>query len=148
MRLVPVIAVFCLAGCSPLWDYSNRSPTEEEADFVRTVANYKKLAAERVKQLTYAGGLLSPSISPLRKAHSVAFADWMACVQGEAEGQHRMFAVFYRDQKVADLRLAVVIDRCEAEPFESLAPAAATTRDPGSAGPGPHPDIVPTRSKS
>lgn len=120
MRLVLVIAVFCLAGCTPLWDYSTRSPTEEEADFVRTVANYKKLAAQGISGLTYPGGLLSPSISPLRKSHSVAFADWMACIQGEGQGQHRMFAIFYRDQKIADLRLAVVIDRCDDEPFEHL----------------------------
>jgi hypothetical protein len=120
MRLVGVIAVLCLAGCSPLWDYSARSPTDEEADFVRTVASYKKLAAERVSKLAYPGGLIAPTISPLRKSHSVAFADWMACVQGEGEGQRRMFAIFYRDQKIADLRLAVVIDRCDGEPFEHL----------------------------
>jgi hypothetical protein len=134
MRHMFVMAVVCLAGCSPLWDYSSRSPTDEEADFVRTVASYKKLAAERVSTLTYAGGLQSPSISPLRKSHSVAFADWMACVQGEGEGQLRMLAIFYRDQKVSDFRLAVVIDRCEGEPFELL-PAAAS-RDAGSAAPG------------
>jgi hypothetical protein len=122
MRHVLVMAVICLclAGCSPLWDYSPRSPTDEEADFTRTVSNYKKLATQAVRTLTYPGGLLSPSISPLRKSHSVAFADWMACVQGQGEGQPRMFAIFYRDQRVANFRLAVVIDRCEGEPFENL----------------------------
>jgi hypothetical protein len=44
----------------------------------------------------------------------------MACVQGDGEGQRRMFAIFYREQKVADLRLAVVIDRCDGETFERL----------------------------
>jgi len=124
MRLVLVMAVFCgvfsLAGCSPLWDYSPRSPVEEEADFVRTLSSYKQLAAERVSKLAYPGGLLAPAISPLRKSHTVAFADWMACVQGDGEGQRRMFAIFYREQKVADLRLAVVIDRCDGETFERL----------------------------
>src|SRR5262249_1181655 len=98
----------------------SRSPTDEEADFVRTVSTYKKLAAQTVSTLAYAGGLQSPTISPLRKSHAVVFADWMACVQGEGDGQHRRFAIFYRDQKIADLRLAVVIDRCDDEPFERL----------------------------
>jgi hypothetical protein len=120
MRWALVIAALCLAGCSSLWDYSARSPLEEEADFLRTNASYKKLAAERLKELSYSGGLVGLTISPLRKAHSVAFADWMACIQGDAEGHHRMFAIFYRDQKVADLRLAVVIDSCDSEPFEKL----------------------------
>jgi len=121
MRVTLVIAVMIsVAGCSPLWDYSPRSPLEEEADYVRTLATYKQLATEQVKRLAITGGLVSPAISPLRKAHTVAFADWMACIQGEGEGQHRMFAIFYRDRKVTDVRAAVVIDGCNLEKFEQL----------------------------
>lgn len=120
MRWAFAIAVLCVAGCSPLWDYSPRSPLEEEADYARTVSSYKQLAAARLSELKYSGGLLSPTISALRKSHSVAFADWMACIQGEGDGQRRMFAIFYRDRKVADFRLAVVIDACEQESFERL----------------------------
>lgn len=120
MRAAVGIFAVCLAGCSPLWDYSPRTPIEEEADYIRTRSSYKELASARLKDLKYPGGLTAPTISPLRKSHSVAFADWMACVQGEGEGQRRMFAVFYRDGKVADLRHAVVIDGCEEEPFERL----------------------------
>jgi hypothetical protein len=120
MRLAPVIAVVCLAGCSPLWDYSPRSATEEEADYVRTRSSYKQLATARLSELKYSGGLVAPAISPLRKSHTVAFADWMACIQGDGEGRRRTFAIFYRDRKVADLRLAVVIDGCDMEPFEQL----------------------------
>src|SRR5262245_27902604 len=90
LRLVSAMAVVCLAGCSPLWDYSPRSPIDEEADFVRTAATYKKLALERVSALAIPGGLTGTTISPLRKSHAVAFADWMACVQGQGEGQRRV----------------------------------------------------------
>jgi hypothetical protein len=120
MRAVLGVALFCLVGCSPLWDYSLRSATEEEADFARTRSSYKKLAAARLSELKYTGGLRAAEISPLRKSHAVAFADWMACVQGEGDGQHRIFAIFYRETKVADIRLAVVIDGCDTEPFEKL----------------------------
>lgn len=120
MRTAVAIVAAVLAGCSPLWDYSPRTPTEEEDDYIRTRANYKQLAAARLKDLKYSGGLVAPAISPLRKSHSVAFADWMACVQGDGEGQRRMFAVFYRGQKIADLRQAVVIDGCDAESFERM----------------------------
>jgi len=129
MRGAGLLVAACLAGCSPLWDYSPRSPSEDEADYIRTRASYKDLASARLKQLNYSGGLQAPVISPLRKSHSVAFADWMACVQGEGEGQRRMFAVFYRDRKVADFRHAVVIDGCEAEPFERLDPGLAPAAD-------------------
>lgn len=122
MRAAMLIVAVCLAGCSPLWDYSPRSPSEDEADYLRTRASYKDLASARLKELTYSGGLQAPVISPLRKSHSVAFADWMACVQGDGEGQRRTFAVFYRDRKIAEFRHAVVIDGCEAEPFERLDP--------------------------
>jgi hypothetical protein len=122
LRLVLVMAVVCLAGCSPLWDYSPRSPIDEEADFVRTAATYKKLAIEHVSKLAVPGGIVDASISPLRKSHAVAFADWMACVEGQSQGdgQRRMYALFYRAQKVADIRAAVVIDRCDGETFEKL----------------------------
>jgi hypothetical protein len=123
MRLFLAIAVMALsgmalAGCSALWDYSPRTPLEEEADYMWTRSSYKQLATARLKDLKYSGGFTASAISPLRKSHSVAFADWMACVQGEGEGHRRTFAIFYRERKVADLRLAVVIDGCDGENFE------------------------------
>lgn len=125
MRLFRAIAVLALAGltlagCSALWDYSPRAPLEEEADYMRTLSAYKALATARLKDLKYSGGFAASAISPLRKSHSVAFADWMACVQGEGEGQRRTYAIFFRERQVADLRQAVVIDGCEAEKFEKF----------------------------
>jgi hypothetical protein len=124
MRAAIVIAAFLIAlsmgGCASLWDYSPRAPAEDDADYQRTRSSYKLLASARVKELKYTGGLVAPTVSPLRKSHTVAFADWMACVQGEEEGHRRIFAVFYRDRKIADFRHAVVIDGCESETYERL----------------------------
>ena len=106
-----------------MWDYSPRTQAEDDADYQRTRSSYKQLASARVKELKVPGGLIAPTISPLRKSHTVAFADWMACVQGEETGLRRTFAVFYRDSKIADIRRAVVIDQCEAEPYERLEPS-------------------------
>jgi len=128
MRAVIVTTVFLIAlsagGCASLWDYSPRTQAQDDADYQRTHSSYKQLASGRVKQLKYSGGLVAPTISPLRKSHTVAFADWMACVRGEEEGNRRTFAVFYRDRAIADFRHAVVIDGCEAEPYERLEPDA------------------------
>ncbi len=129
MRAAAVIIAVGLAGCAPLWDYSPRTPSEDEADYLRTRTNYRELAAVRVKELKYAGGLEAPAISPLRKSHSVAFADWMACVKGDGNGRRQVFAVFYRDRKIADFRHAVVIDGCDAEPFAPLGPDTLPGRD-------------------
>src|SRR4029453_12738623 len=96
MRAAILILAAFAAGCAPLWDYSARTPLEDEADYQRTRSNYKQLATARVKKLKYPGGWATPTIPPLRKSHSVAFAGWMGCVQGEGEGHHRTFAVFYR----------------------------------------------------
>jgi hypothetical protein len=109
-----------LGGCASLWDYSPRTAAEDDADFQRTRSSYKLLASARVKELRYPGGLVALTVSPLRKSHTVAFADWMACVRGEEAGQRRIFAVFYRDRKIADFRHAVVIDGCDTEPYERL----------------------------
>ncbi len=135
MRAAIVTTALLLAlsvgGCTSLWDYSPRTQAEDDADYQRTHSSYKQLASARVKQLKYPGGLAAPTISPLRKSHTVAFADWMACVQGEEAGLRRTFAVFYRDRKIADFRHAVVIDGCEAEPYEGL--------EPGTGSPTPAP---------
>ena len=48
------------------------------------------------------------------------------CLQGEEAGLRRTFAVFYRDRKIADFRHAVVIDGCEAEPYEGLEPSTGS----------------------
>jgi hypothetical protein len=115
-----LLIALSLGGCTSLWDYSPRTPAEDDADYQRTRSSYKLLASARVKDLKYPGGLVALTVSPLRKSHTVAFADWMACVQGEEEGHRRIFAVFYRDRKIADFRHAVVIDGCDAEPYERL----------------------------
>jgi hypothetical protein len=126
MRAAIVITALLIAlsasGCASLWDYSPRTPAEDDADYQRTHSSYKQLASTHVKQLKYPGGLATPTISPLRKSHTVAFADWMACVQGEEAGHRRTFAVFYRDRKIADFRHSVVIDGCEGERYERLEP--------------------------
>jgi hypothetical protein len=119
-----LLIVLSLGGCASLWDYSPRTQAEDDADYQRTHSNYKQLASARVKELKVPGGLVAPTISPLRKSHTVAFADWMACVQGEETGLRRTYAVFYRDSKIADIRHAVVIDQCEAERYERLEPNA------------------------
>jgi hypothetical protein len=121
-----LLLALSVGGCASLWDYSPRTPAEDDADYQRTRSSYRQLASTRVKELKYPGGLAAPTISPLRKSHTVAFADWMACVQGEEEGHRRTFAVFYRDRKIADFRHAVVIDGCEAEPYERLEPDTAS----------------------
>jgi hypothetical protein len=117
-----LLIALSVGGCASLWDYSPRTQAENDADYERTHLNYKQLASARVKELKISGGLGAPTISPLRKSHTVAFADWMACVQGEEAGLRRTFAVFYRDRKIADFRHAVVIDGCEGEPYERLEP--------------------------
>jgi hypothetical protein len=126
MRAAVVTTAFLIAlslgGCASLWDYSPRTQAEDDADYRRTQSSYKQLASTHLKQLKYPGGLAAPTISPLRKSHTVAFADWMACVQGEEAGHRRTFAVFYRDRKIADFRHAVVIDGCETERYERLEP--------------------------
>jgi hypothetical protein len=122
ITIVAVLTALSASGCASLWDYSPRTQAEDDADYQRTHSGYKQLASTHVKQLKYSGGLAAPAISPLRKSHTVAFADWMACVQGEEAGRRRTFAVFYRDRKIADFRHAVVIDGCEAEPYERLEP--------------------------
>jgi len=121
-----LLIALSVGGCASLWDYSPRTQAEDDADYQRTHSSYKQLASARVKQLKYPGGLAAPTISPLRKSHTVAFADWMACVQGEEAGLRRTFAVFYRDRAIADFRHAVVIDGCEAEPYEGLEPSTGS----------------------
>jgi hypothetical protein len=122
-----LLIALSLGGCASLWDYSPRTPAEDDADYQRTRSSYKLLASARVKELKYPGGLVAPTVSPLRKAHTIAFADWMACVQGEEEGHRRVFAVFYRDRKITDFRHAVVIDGCDAEPYERLESESPST---------------------
>jgi hypothetical protein len=122
ITIVAVLIALSVGGCASLWDYSPRTQAEDDADYQRTHSSYKQLASTHVKQLKYPGGLAAPTISPLRKSHTVAFADWMACVRGEEAGLRRTFAVFYRDRKIADFRHSVVIDRCEAERYERLEP--------------------------
>ena len=54
------------AGCAPLWDYSPRTPLEEEADYHRTLMGYKQLALARVKELNYQPNWVARSLAARR----------------------------------------------------------------------------------
>ena len=50
MRAAILILATFTAGCASLWDYSPRTPLEDEADYQRTHSSYKQLATARVKE--------------------------------------------------------------------------------------------------
>jgi hypothetical protein len=74
-----------------------RAPIEEEADYVRTLSNYKQLALAQVGQPASWG---PPGRSPCSPIGGVGRTGWPASM-GDGDGQRRLFD-FLPDRKVTD----------------------------------------------
>jgi len=83
--------------------------------------DYRKLVAEKIPDFfakpVYVGGL---EISPLRREEHYLAADWSACLKAYLDGRTRLFAVYFRDDKIVEMSGAVQIDACKKETFEPL----------------------------
>ena len=64
----------------------------------------------------------SPELSRLRPAHPNTLAEWMFCLRSDADDLPRDYALFLRNNALLNYRLAVQIDGCAREKYESLPP--------------------------
>jgi hypothetical protein len=83
--------------------------------------DYRKLVAEKLPDFfpktVYVGGV---EISPLRREEHFFAADWSACLKAYLDGRTRLFAVYFRDDKIVEMGGAVQVDACRKETFEPL----------------------------
>ena len=63
-------------------------------------------------------------VSDLRPATAYAGADWIACLMTDAARKPRKWAIYIQEEKIVHVREALVVDRCNAEVYSPLTPAA------------------------
>jgi hypothetical protein len=92
--------------------------------------NYRKLVLDALPTLFPGGGveLGEVRLSPLQETDIRAGADWIACLETDARGQPRLWAIFFRGDKLVHWRGALPPDRCEGRSFSVLKPAARKRR--------------------
>jgi hypothetical protein len=94
-------------------------------------ADYQQLVARDLAAMKDRAGMGPLEISPLRRTRLAQPGDWMACVRTTVQERPTYLAVFMREGRVLDRRVAVVIDECGQEHFQPLSehrpPSADTT---------------------
>jgi hypothetical protein len=92
--------------------------------------NYRKLVLDTLPTLFPGGGveLGEVRLSPLQETDIRAGADWIACLETDARGKPRLWALFFRGDKLVHWRGALPPDRCEGQSFSVLKPAARKRR--------------------
>jgi hypothetical protein len=92
--------------------------------------NYRKLVLEKLPTFFPGGGveLGEVRLSPLVETDVRAGADWIACLETDAKGKPRLWALFFREDKLVHWRGALPPDRCERQSFSVLKPAARKRR--------------------
>jgi hypothetical protein len=115
MRLFPAFAGLFLAGCSLGADPGAMA----QLDTVNT-PNIAALAAKI--QGTFQAVKLTgyPRVSQVRRAPVSALGDWIVCLRSDAEADPRTYALLIQNNEIVDDRLALSIDGCANERFESL----------------------------
>jgi hypothetical protein len=115
-RYIGVAALVALTGCSSTFFEGLQSPAGSDQE----PANYQSLVAKDLAALkSPVGGY---EISSVRKTRLAQPGDWVVCVKTTGEERPTFFAVFLRDGRVIERRLAVVVDECAQEQFLPLPP--------------------------
>jgi hypothetical protein len=112
-RFALMLAALAVAGCTAS-GIGALSPLPPNPPDIVVVT---KAAVEIFTKLKLPG---SAEISRLRPAHPSSLADWMFCMRSSADDIPRTYALFVRDSKISNYRLAVQIDECARETFESV----------------------------
>jgi hypothetical protein len=103
---------FAAGGCSTLMPERGEPIPPQD---------YRRLVAGKIPEVfaktVFVGGV---EISPLRREEHYFAADWSACVKAYLDGRTRLFAVYFRDDKIVEMSGAVLIDKCKIETFEPL----------------------------
>jgi hypothetical protein len=104
-----------LASCSTFDGGSARFPLPPDPPNMAVVS---KAAIGVFATLKLPG---SPELTALRPAHPSTLADWMMCLRSDADDIPREYALFVRNNAIVNYRLAVQLDGCAREKFESIA---------------------------
>jgi hypothetical protein len=114
------VAVVVLGGCSSTFFFPPENPMALDAG----PADYQALVAKDLAKLGNRAAMGPLEISRLRQTRLAQPGDWMVCVRTTIEERPTYIAVFMRDGRVIDRRLAVLVDECAQEQFQPLAAEA------------------------
>jgi hypothetical protein len=64
----------------------------------------------------------APEASPVRATHDSQWGDWMFCVKSSAADQQLKYAVLIGHDAILEVRSSVLIDGCDKETYQPLAP--------------------------
>ena len=111
-------ALALLSGCS-----ASLLPPDLPTPLEAGPGDYQAVVAKDVGTLANRATLGPLEISALRRTRLTQPGDWVACVRAVTEERPTYFAVFIRDGRVIDRRLAVLVDECGQEQYQPLAEA-------------------------
>ena len=114
-RALLVILALTFAGCSVL-DMAFPPSTDDVSE---VAPPYRRIIASRLGHIagdTARVGVLQ--ISGARRVEHLRGASWLICLKTSAFLQPRYYAIFIQGEQLVESRLAVVLDRCEEQPYD------------------------------
>jgi hypothetical protein len=119
---IGIVALALSSACTSL-------VSPEMTDSETGPADYQLLVARDLAAMKERVGMGPLEISPLRRTRLAQPGDWMACVRTTVQERPTYLAVFMREGRVLDRRVAVLIDECGQEQFQPISeprPPSAT----------------------
>lgn len=111
------VAALMLGGCSSTFFFLPDTPIPLDPG----PADYQTLVVQDLAKLQNRAAMGPFEISSLRKTRLAQPGDWMVCVRTSIEERPSYIAVFMREGRVVDRRVAVLVDECTQEQFRPLA---------------------------
>jgi hypothetical protein len=70
----------------------------------------------------------APEISPVRATHDSQWGDWVFCIRSGGAEPSLRYAVLIGHDAILEVRSSVLIDGCDQETYQPLAPAAKAVK--------------------
>ena len=112
---VGFVAFAVLASCSDTLSLPDRPVALDPGPF-----DYQALVSKYLDGQKNRDSMGSIEISPLRASRLAQPGDWMVCARTTVEDRPTYLALFIRENKVIESRLAVLLDECAQQRFQPL----------------------------
>lgn len=117
-----VIALFC-AACS-MSDVGEPSTTASTAALLQDpqpgahdMAGIHASVKSAFAMLKLPG---NPEVSDIHRNRGVFLSTWAMCMRNDAPGKQQYYTFFFKDRKVTEHRLSVIVEGCETETYRRL----------------------------
>lgn len=114
--LYPIVIALLTCGCS-LSDVGETAVRIDPKPEASDMAQVHSAVNTAFRSLGLPG---RPEISDIHRNRGPFLSDWAMCMRNDATEKRQYYTFFFKDRKVTEHRLSVIVDGCETETYRRV----------------------------